>query len=117
MGSVNRGSVKTIEISIYPVDEHPSKRRDSAIEVMSKIEDLNHVIKNTESARYTELSRVGDNLGFWSSILTKEKGIYHSMNKMSYDINRKALIAEGWCPTLSIDMIQSSLRAVTVHFV
>ena len=32
---------------------------------------------------------------------------------MNYDVNRKALIAEGWCPKHAVGAIQNALRAVT----
>jgi V-type H+-transporting ATPase subunit a len=99
--------------TLYPVDEHPEKRRENALEVMARLEDLRHVLDNTRAARKAELSRVADNLHPWQVILTKEKAMYHAMNKMSYDLNRKALIAEGWCPKASLGAIQYSLRAVT----
>ncbi|KAJ2994531.1 H(+)-transporting V0 sector ATPase subunit a [Globomyces sp. JEL0801] len=99
--------------TLYPVDDHPDKRRDNALEVMTRIEDLRHVLDNTKAARKAELSRVADSLDHWSVVVTKEKAIHHAMNKMSYDLNRKALIAEGWCPKASITAIQYSLRTVT----
>ncbi|KAJ3322915.1 H(+)-transporting V0 sector ATPase subunit a [Boothiomyces sp. JEL0866] len=99
--------------TLYPVDEHPDKRRESALEVMARIEDLRHVLDNTKAARRAELSRVAEHLNHWSVIIEKEKAIHHQMNKMSYDVNRKALISEGWCPKASIGAIQYSLRAVT----
>jgi V-type H+-transporting ATPase subunit a len=99
--------------TIYPVDEHPDKRRENALEVMARIEDLRHVLDNTKAARKAELGRVSEKLHPWQVILTKEKAIHHAMNKMNYDVNRKALIAEGWCPKASVSALQYSLRAVT----
>lgn len=99
--------------SIYPVDDHPEQRRQNALEVMAKLEDLRHVLENTKAARKAELSRVADVLGKWFIMITKEKSIYFAMNKMNYDINRKALIAEGWCPKHAVGAIQNALRAVT----
>ena len=99
--------------TIYPVDEHPENRRQNALEVMAKLEDLRHVLQNTNAARKAELSRVADVLGKWKIMITKEKSIYYAMNKMNYDVNRKALIAEGWCPKRAVGEIQNALRVVT----
>ncbi|XJO75166.1 hypothetical protein BDV3_005885 [Batrachochytrium dendrobatidis] len=99
--------------TIYPVDEHPEKRRENALEVISRIEDLKHVLDNTKAARHAELSRVATSLDQWSVVVKKEMSIYHSMNMFNYDVNRKALIAEGWCPTNALGVIQHALRVVT----
>lgn len=71
---------------------------------------------NTRNTRRIELAKVAENMESWSTIVKKEKAIYHTMNQFNYDQNRKALIAEGWCPTLSINAIQYALRGVTVRF-
>ncbi|KAL2911414.1 H(+)-transporting V0 sector ATPase subunit a [Polyrhizophydium stewartii] len=99
--------------TLYPVDEHPDKRRENALEVISRLEDLKHVLDNTKAARHAELSRVAALLDQWSLVVQKEKAIYHAMNMFNYDANRKALIAEGWCPTTSLPQVQQALRTVT----
>jgi vacuolar-type H+-ATPase subunit I/STV1 len=47
----------------------------------------------------------------------QEKAIYHNMNMFNYDIGRKCLIAEGWCPTTATEEIQLALRRATVCFI
>jgi len=99
--------------TLYPVDERPDKRREDALDVLARIDDLKNVLDNTRAARRTELSKIGENLEVWVTIVKKEKAIYYTMNMFNYDVNRKALIAEGWCPSDSINAIQYSLRGVT----
>lgn len=36
--------------------------------------------------------------------------IYHTMNKFNYDVGRRCLIAEGWCPVDTTRDIQLALR-------
>ncbi|KAJ3007269.1 H(+)-transporting V0 sector ATPase subunit a [Thoreauomyces humboldtii] len=99
--------------TVYPVDDHSEKRREDAQEVLGRLEDLKHVLDNTRNQRRIELAKVAENLEAWSTVVKKEKAIYHTMNQFNYDQNRKALIAEGWAPTLSINAIQYALRGVT----
>ncbi|KAJ3041171.1 H(+)-transporting V0 sector ATPase subunit a [Rhizophlyctis rosea] len=104
---------ESLGATLYPVDEHPEKRREDALEVLGRLEDLKHVLDNTHNARRTELNKVAENITVWGTTVKKEKAIYYTMNQFNYDVNRKALIAEGWCPTLSINTIQYTLRGIT----
>lgn len=36
--------------------------------------------------------------------------IYHTLNKFNYDLGRKCLIAEGWCPVSAIEGVTLALR-------
>ncbi|KAJ3092075.1 H(+)-transporting V0 sector ATPase subunit a [Quaeritorhiza haematococci] len=104
---------ESLGATLYPVDQSATKRREDALEVIARIEDLKHVLDNTRNTRRVELSKVAQNIEIWSTIAKKEKSIYYIMNMFNYDVNRKALIAEGWCPTNSISSIQYALRGVT----
>lgn len=77
------------------------------------MEDLKHVLDTTRNTRRAELLKVSEYFMGWSTVLQKEKAIYHEMNLFNYDANRKALIAEGWVPTSSIGSIRHALRSVT----
>jgi V-type H+-transporting ATPase subunit a len=46
-------------------------------------------------------------------MILKEKSIYHAMNEFNYDVGRKLLIAEGWCPKTATDKIVNALRVAT----
>jgi V-type H+-transporting ATPase subunit a len=104
---------ESIGATMYQVDEHPDKRRDEAMQVMTRIEDLKHVLDNTRQTLKEELAKVSEDLKPWQVMITKEISIYHTMNQMSYDLNRKALIAEGWVPKSGVSALQQCLRLVT----
>jgi len=40
----------------------------------------------------------------------QEKAIYHTMNMCNYDVGRKCLIAEGWCPKAETERVQEALK-------
>ncbi|CAG8444314.1 4229_t:CDS:10 [Acaulospora colombiana] len=104
---------ESLGATLYPVDSNHESRREKLTEVMGKIEDLNSVLQNTKNARISELAKVASNLAVWVTIVKKEKAIYHTMNLFNYDVSRKCLIAEGWCPKNDIEQIQNALRKVT----
>ena len=106
---------ESLNATLYPVDSSRDKRRENALEVLARLEDLGHVLDNTNAAKRSELVSASDYLELWKVILKKEKATYHAMNFFNYDANRKALIAEGWCPTNSLNSINYCLKTVTVY--
>jgi V-type H+-transporting ATPase subunit a len=59
------------------------------------------------------LEDIGHNLKSWKEKVLKEKSIYHTMNMFNYDIGRKCLIAEGWCPRTATEKIVNAMRQAT----
>ncbi|KAI0062022.1 ATPase V0/A0 complex subunit [Artomyces pyxidatus] len=99
--------------TLYPIDPNADKRVESLREVNGRIEDLDMVLYNTGSSRRTELVKIGESLKSWEDVVRKEKAVYETLNLFNYDVRRKTLIAEGWCPTRDITMIQLALRHAT----
>ncbi|KAI0042444.1 ATPase V0/A0 complex subunit [Auriscalpium vulgare] len=99
--------------TLYPIDPNADKRVELLREVNVRIEDLDMVLYNTGSSRRTELVKIGESLMSWEDVVRKEKAIFETLNLFNYDVRRKTLIAEGWCPTRDITMIQLALRHAT----
>lgn len=97
---------------LYSVDENSELRRDQVSEVNNRLGDLSSVLSNTKSTLDAELTAIGRNLAAWMVIIKKEKGTYETLNKFSYDHQRKTLIAEAWAPTNSLGLIKSTLSDV-----
>ncbi|GJJ71604.1 V-type H+-transporting ATPase subunit a [Entomortierella parvispora] len=104
---------ESLGATLYPIDSSSDRRREALLDVLRHIEEFNSVLVNTTQTRRQELMRISENLTAWMTIVKKEKATYHTMNQFNYDINRKCLIAEGWCPTNEINTIQTALRGVT----
>ena len=105
---------ESLGATIYPIDANPDKRLELLREVTVRIEDLELALYNTGSTRRAELVKIGESLLSWEDLVRKEKAIYETLNLFNYDAGRKTLIAEGWCPTRDIAMIQFALRHATV---
>ncbi|KAG0330687.1 H(+)-transporting V0 sector ATPase subunit a [Podila horticola] len=104
---------ESLGATLYPIDPTADRRREALLDVVRHIEEFNSVLVNTTQTRRQELMRISENLTAWMTIVKKEKATYHTMNHFNYDVNRKCLIAEGWCPTNEINTIQTALRGVT----
>lgn len=101
------------DATLYPCPSNPSERRELALGVDTRIQDLQMVLNRTAEHRRQVLGNVAFKLGAWDVKVQKIKAIYHTMNKFNIDVTRKALIAECWCPVRSLPDIQAALREGT----
>lgn len=103
---------ESLGADLYAVDENSDLRRDQIHEVNSRLNDLTAVLRNTKQTLDAELTAIGRSLAAWMVIIKKEKAVYQTLNRFSYDQQRKTLIAEAWAPTNSLALIKSTLQDV-----
>lgn len=98
---------------VYNVDENSDVRRDQIHEVNNRLEDVQNVLRNTQTTLEAELNQISQSLSAWMILIAKEKAVYSTLNLFSYDRARRTLIAEAWCPTNDMPLIRSTLQDVT----
>ncbi|KAK5723531.1 H(+)-transporting V0 sector ATPase subunit a [Elasticomyces elasticus] len=103
---------ESLGADIYNVDENSELRRDQIHEVNSRLQDLSQVLGNTKRTLDAELTQIGRSLAAWLIVTKKEKSVYQTLNRFSYDPARKTLVAEAWCPTNSLGLVKSTLQDV-----
>ncbi|KZV99162.1 V0/A0 complex, 116-kDa subunit of ATPase [Exidia glandulosa HHB12029] len=108
-----RKVAESMGATVYPIDANADKRRDAVKEVTLRLEDIRMALDNTKSTRRMELETISQSVSSWEDSVLKEKVIYETLNLFSYDARRKTLVAEGWCPTRDITMIQAALKHAT----
>ncbi|XP_052803903.1 V-type proton ATPase 116 kDa subunit a 1-like isoform X2 [Mya arenaria] len=96
--------------TLYPCPETQAERREMAIGVMTRIEDLNTVLGQTQDHRHRLLVAAAKNIKVWFIKVRKIKAIYHMLNMFNLDVTQKCLIAECWCPVGDLDRIQQALQ-------
>jgi len=99
--------------TLYPCPETQTERREMAIGVMTRIEDLNTVLGQTQDHRHRVLVAAAKNIKVWFIKVRKIKAIYHTLNMFNLDVTQKCLISECWCPVTDLDRIQQALRRGT----
>lgn len=99
--------------TLYPCPEAPADRREMAMGVMTRIEDLNTVLGQTQDHRHRVLVAAAKHIKNWFVKVHKIKAIYHTLNLFNLDVTQKCLIAECWVPVLDIETIQLALRRGT----
>lgn len=103
---------ESLSASLYGVDENSELRRDQIHEVNTRLGDVGNVLRNTKNTLDAELRQIARSLAAWMIIVKKEKAVYDTLNRFSYDQARKTLIAEAWCPTNSLGAIRTTLQDV-----
>ena len=71
-----------------------SDRREMAVGVMQRLEDLNTVISQTNDHRQRVLSAAAKNIKMWFVKVRKIKAIYSTMNLFSLNINQVELFSK-----------------------
>lgn len=99
--------------TLYPCPETSADRREMSNGVMTRIEDLNIVLKQTQDHRHRVLVAAAKNIKNWFVKVRKIKAIYHTLNLFNLDVTQKCLIAECWCAVVDLDKIQLALRRGT----
>ncbi|KAI9666846.1 MAG: H(+)-transporting V0 sector ATPase subunit a [Trizodia sp. TS-e1964] len=103
---------ESLGADLYAIDENTELRRDQMHEVNTRLDDLTSVLYNTRQTLDAELSQISRSLAPWLIVIKKEKAVYETLNRFSYDRARKTLVAEAWCPTNSLGLIKSALHDV-----
>ena len=103
---------ESLGADLYSIDENSDLRRDQIHEVNTRLSDLASVLRNTKNTLDAELTQIARSLAAWMIVIKKEKAVFSTLNKCSYDQARKTLIAECWCPSSSLSLIKSTLQDV-----
>ncbi|XP_046917281.2 V-type ATPase subunit a family protein Vha100-1 isoform X1 [Dermatophagoides farinae] len=91
--------------TLYPCPERVTDRREMITGVMSRIEDLNTVLSQTQEHRYRVLMAAAKNVRNWFIKVRKIKAIYYILNICNLDVTTKCLIAECWVPTSDFERV------------
>ncbi|KAA8549508.1 hypothetical protein F0562_001192 [Nyssa sinensis] len=97
----------------YPVPEDITKQRQTTQEVMSHLSDLESTLDAGIRHRNQALSSIGFHLAKWMSMVRREKAVYDTLNMLNFDVTKKCLVGEGWCPIFAKTQIQEALQRAT----
>jgi len=97
----------------YPFADDLGKQLQMIIEVSGRISELTTTIDAGLLHRNNLLQTIGYEYEQWNLQVKKEKSIYHTLNMLSFDVTKKCLVAEGWCPIFATSQIQNALQRAT----
>ncbi|KAL6508863.1 V-type proton ATPase subunit a1 [Orobanche hederae] len=99
--------------SCYPVAEDATKRRQIIRDVLSHLSELETTLEAGLSHRDKALTCIGSELPEWMNMVRREKAIYDTLNMLNFDVTKKCLVGEGWCPIFAKNKIQEALQRAT----
>ncbi|PIA32078.1 hypothetical protein AQUCO_04600026v1 [Aquilegia coerulea] len=98
----------------YPVPEDTTKQRQITREVLSRLSELEATLDAGIRHRNTALSEIGFHLRKWTIRVRKEKAVYDTLNMLNFDVTKKCLVGEGWCPIFAKPQLQEALQRATI---
>ncbi|XVF47095.1 hypothetical protein PTKIN_Ptkin03bG0081800 [Pterospermum kingtungense] len=97
----------------YPVPEDINKQRQITREVLSRLSELETTLDAGIHHRNKALTSIGYHLTQWMSMVRREKAVYDTLNMLNFDVTKKCLVGEGWCPIFAKAQIQEALQRAT----
>ncbi|KAK9280089.1 hypothetical protein L1049_013774 [Liquidambar formosana] len=97
----------------YPVPEDITKQRQITREVSSHLSELEATLDAGIHHRNKALTSFGFHLTKWMIMVRREKAVYDTLNMLNFDVTKKCLVGEGWCPIFAKAQIQEVLQRAT----
>ncbi|XP_018473503.1 V-type proton ATPase subunit a1-like isoform X2 [Raphanus sativus] len=97
----------------YSVPEDTTKQRQLTREVLSRLSDLEATLDAGTRHWNNALNAVGYSLTKWVTTVRREKAVYDTLNMLNFDVTKKCLVGEGWCPTFAKTQIHEVLQRAT----
>ncbi|XP_016500559.1 V-type proton ATPase subunit a1 isoform X1 [Nicotiana tabacum] len=97
----------------YPVPEDTTKRRQITQEVLSRLSELETTLDAGLRHRDKALTSIGYHLTKWINMAKTQKAVYDTLNMLNFDVTKKCLVGEGWCPIFAKTKIQEALQRAT----
>ncbi|CAM8964067.1 unnamed protein product [Rhodiola kirilowii] len=99
--------------NFYSVPEDVTKQRQITGEVISRLSELEATLDAGIRHRNKALASIGSQLTKWTNLVKREKAVYDTLNMLNFDVTKKCLVGEGWCPVHAKDKIQETLQRAT----
>ena len=95
---------------MYTIEMESSKRYQQVENLNNQLKDIQHVLATAKQSIATETARLAGSLPQYKSSILMDLKICDVLNRMNTD--GKSFIANGWCPTESLNSIQRVLKSV-----
>ncbi|PWA55284.1 V-type proton ATPase [Artemisia annua] len=98
----------------YPFTDDIGRQHQMITEVTGKLSELKTTIDVGEHHWGSVVRAISHQYEPWNNLVKREKSIYHTLNMLSFDVTKKCLVAEGWCPVFATSQFQKALWQATI---
>ncbi|RWR76903.1 V-type proton ATPase subunit a1 [Cinnamomum micranthum f. kanehirae] len=98
----------------YPVPEAVDEQRQITQGVSARLAELEVTLDAGIRHRNNALASIGSHLLKWNIMVRKEKAVYDTLNMLNFDVTKKCLVGEGWCPSFAEPQIQEALQRAMI---
>ncbi|KAL4561228.1 hypothetical protein LXL04_033391 [Taraxacum kok-saghyz] len=85
----------------------------SCYPVLSRLSELETTLDVGIRHRNAAPHSIGFRLTVWINMVKREKAVFDTLNMLNFDVTKKCLVGEGWCPIFAKPQIQESLQRAT----
>ncbi|KAI8573749.1 hypothetical protein RHMOL_Rhmol01G0300400 [Rhododendron molle] len=97
----------------YSIPEDITEQRQLNRVVLSRLSELEATLDAGIHLRNNALTFIGSQLSKWIDKVRREKAVYDTLNMLNFDVTKKCLVGEGWCPIFAKTQIQEVLQRAT----
>ncbi|KAG5566807.1 hypothetical protein RHGRI_002373 [Rhododendron griersonianum] len=97
----------------YSIPEDITEQRQLNRVVLSRLSELEATLDAGIRHRNNALTFIGSQLSKWIDMVRREKAVYDTLNMLNFDVTKKCLVGEGWCPIFAKTQIQEVLQRAT----
>ncbi|KAI4373512.1 hypothetical protein MLD38_011631 [Melastoma candidum] len=104
---------EAFDANCYPVPEDVTTQRHIIREVLTRLSEMERTLDAGLHHRNQALISIAQCQAKWANMVRREMAIYKTLNMLNFDVTKKCLVGEGWCPTSSKAKIQEILQRAT----
>jgi V-type H+-transporting ATPase subunit a len=104
----------SLNATLFNLPPDPRTRKDQLHECNARLDDVVSVLQNTNNTLLSELRLVAEDITHWSSVVKREKSIYHALNMFNYATDRRTLVSEAWLSRNDYGKVSSVLEHVGI---
>ncbi|KAK2954207.1 putative V-type proton ATPase 116 kDa subunit a [Blattamonas nauphoetae] len=99
--------------SLYPYPTTHEEHTQTLADIDNRLDTLVTVQARSDEQMEKELDIIQRNIVQWNVFVSRETGIYHSLNMFVVDSHAHCLVGEGWVPTRRLGIVNEALENAT----